>query len=600
MSLMDSLRGLGRGALGIELGRNVVAAQVKGDPPAIQASGQSAHAGFEGEELGTWLRRWLDTIDSKTKSAHAVIVEEEVYHYLVTMPEMPDSERHLAVGAEVRKLSPVPAAQLAYSHVAVGAVQEEGVAKQRVLISAVDRSAVRRARSVAAAAGLTADVVTTVPAALIRANDFLPPSTGGTAIAYLAAGRSYLLVLQDGVAELVRDFALRSDDRDFDPQAMTELITSELRRSFLYFGQRAQGATVDRLVLTGPMANMSDVAARLREGLGITVELFDAAHQVDLGITDPFDQPALAVALGAATMSASAGGSLIAPEEVQENRARRAMSSGKWAVAAVFVVLLGLALLAFINGTVEQRQLSTIQERIAARQPELQAAQARARERINHGVRAQLLEQRALESTLVGAMMQRIGQRVPEQLALETMSLRPVAGPAGSSYWDIELSGLVLGATRSESQAVFSRFYALLESDPLVESAHLTENLQVGDAAARNVQHFETPPDPTRAQTPPRPGVAGGRTGANRTGVVPDNWVAVSRNPWLLELPNNGRGRNFGGNGFATGGRVRRDVAATPGFVTTLDQLPPFAPTATSVGFTVVLQLKAIATGDNR
>jgi len=596
MSLMDRLRGLGRGALGIELGRTVAAAQVKGDQhPEIQASGQSAHAGFEGEELGSWLRQWLDTIDSSAKSAHAVIVDEEVYHYLVTMPEMSESERHLAAGAEIRKLAPVPSGQLAYSHLGVGAVQEDGIAKQRVLISAVDRAAVNRVRSVAEAAGLTPDVVTTVPAALIKANEFLPPSAGGTAIAYLSAGRSYLVVFQDGVVELVRDFVLRSDDRDFDPQAMTELITSELRRSFLYFGQRAQGATVDRLVLAGPMANMSDVAARLREGLGITVELFDASGQVDLGATDSFDQPALAVALGAATMNVNAGGSLIAPEEVNENRARRVMSSGKWVAAAVLVVLLGLALLAFLNGTVAQRQLTAIQERITARQPELRAAQARSRERINHSVRAQLLEQRALESTLVGAMLQRIGQRVPEQLALETMSLRPVAGPAGSSYWDIELSGLVFGATRSESQAVFSRFYALLESDPLVNAAHLTENLQVGSAEAREMPRFET----STGRAPVRGGAIGGYVNG-RTGLVPDNWVAVSRNPWLLELPNNGRGRNFYGSGFAGGDRTRRAERIAPDFVSTIDQLPPFAPTATSVGFTVVLQLKAIATGDNR
>jgi len=593
MSLMDRLRGLRRGTLGIELGRIVVAAQVKGDQqPAIQASGQSAHAGFEGEQLGGWLRQWLDTIDSTARSAHVVIVEEEVYHYLVTMPEMPDSERHLAAGAEVRKLAPVPAGQLAYSHVAVGAVQEDGVAKQRVLISAVDRAAVRRARSVAAAAGLTADVVTTVPAALIQANELLPPSAGGTAIAYLAAGRSYLLVLQDGVVELVRDFVLRSDDRDFDPQAMTELITSELRRSFLYFGQRAQGATVDRLVLAGPMANMSDVAGRLREGLGITVELFDALSRVDLGVADPFDQPALAVALGAATMGTNAGGSLIAPHEVQETRARRAMSSGRWAVAAVLVVLVGLALVAFVNGTVQRRQVSKLQQRIAERQPELQAAQARVGERINHDVRAQLLEQRALESTLVGAMLQRIGQRVPEQLALETLTLRPVAGPGGSSYWDIELSGLVFGATRSNSQAVFSRFYALLESDPLVDSAHLTENLRVGDAAARATPRFDTPAAAARARR--------GSAASGQLGAVPDNWLAVGRNPWLVQLPNNGRGRAFGGSGFVTADGRRRVDGRAPELVSTIDQLPPFAPTATSVGFTVVLQLKAIATGDNR
>ena len=451
------------------------------------------------------------------------------------------------------------AGQLAYSHVAVGLVQEDGSPKERVLIAAVDRAAVDRASAAAEAAGLSADLVTTVPAALIKANEFLPTAAGGTAIAYLSAGRSYLVVFQDGVVVLVRDFVLRSDDRDFDPQAMTELITSELRRSFLYFGQRAQGATVDRLVLAGPMANMSDVAARLREGLGIAVELFDASGEIDLGVADPYDQPALAVAIGAATMRPGDGASLIAPEELNENRARRAMASGRWVAAAVLVILAGVALYSFFNGTVEQQRLDALQERIATRQPELRQAQARASERINHSVRAQLLEQRALESTLVGAMLQRIGRRIPDAVALQSLVMRPTAGPAGSSYWDVEMSGLVLGATRSESQALFNRFYGLLESDPLVQSAHLTENLQVGDPAAREVISFDVP----EAAAPVRRDSA--------TGEV---------QPWS--------------SGFVT--PSGRDA----GFVTTLDGLPPFALTATSVGFTVVLQLKGIAPGDNR
>jgi Tfp pilus assembly PilM family ATPase/Tfp pilus assembly protein PilN len=594
MGLMDRLRGFRRGAIGIELGRTVAAAQIAGDTPAVRASGQSGHAGLQGAAMGGWLKQWLSTIGNNATSAHAVIVDEEVYHYLVTMPTMSSSERHLAAGAEVRKLAPVPAGQLAYSQVAVGAVEEDGVAKDRVLISAVEQSAVRRATDVLDAAGLETAVITTVPSALIKANEFLPPVAGGTAIAYLSAGRSYLLVFQDGVLELVRDFVLRSDDRDFDPAAMTELITSELRRSFLYFGQRAQGATVDRLVLTGPMANLTDVAARLREGLGIAVELFDVSGEMDLGMADRFDQPALAVAIGAATMSVADGDSMIAPEEVSERRTQRAVWIGMWAAAAVLVVLLGLAAWAWVNGSLNDRRLSDAQTRVTARQTELRDAQSRVRERSNHAVRVQLLEQRALESTLVGAMLQRVGQRVPEPLALETLSLRPVAGPGGSSYWNMEMQGLVFGATRSESQAIFNRFYALLASDPLVEAAHLTANLQVGNAAARQGIEFEAPASTGAVRSTPA------RRGVDRDGrLVTDNWPTVGRNPWLALLPNEGRGL-YGGSGWAGAGTRRSSAPTSADVRTTLDDLPPFAATATSVGFTVLLELKAIAPGGAR
>jgi hypothetical protein len=77
------------------------------------------------------------------------------------------------------------------------------------------------------------------------------------------------------------------------------------------------------------------------------------------------------------------------------------------------------------------------------------------------------------------------------------------------------------------------------------------------------------------------------------------NYPRASRNPYLYAFPNNGQGLLGGidGRGFAGAGD-RADAGA--GYTTTLDSLPPFAPTATSVGFTVLLQLKAIAPGDNR
>ena len=411
---------------------------------------------------------------------------------------------------------------------------------------------------------------------------------GGTAIAYIAAGRSYLLIFQDSNLELVRDFVLRSDDRDFDPQAMTELITSELRRSFLYFGQRAQGATVDRLVLAGPMANMTDVAARLRNDLGITVELFDASGAVDLGSADPYDQPALAVALGASTMAGLDGGSLVAPEEATERRTQRAVAAGTWVAAAILLLLGGWALWSFVSGSLQQSRLDDANARIAARQAELSDAQARVAARTNHAIRSRLLEQRAFESTLVGAVLQRVGQRVPDQLALESLHLRPVAGPNGSSYWDAEISGLVLGASRSESQAIFNRFFALLESDPLVESAHLTEDLQVGNAAERAVPEFAQP----------SPLAGANRAGLNRIEPT-EHWHVVGRNPWLRLRPNFGRGIAAGStlDGSTLSGSA---AGAGADARSTIDSLPPFEATTTSVGFTVLLQLKAIAPGGAR
>ena len=582
MSFMDNLRGAGR--VGIELGRSVAAAELRGDPPRVVGAGHAAHAGFSGRELGDWVRRWLETVGITGRAARAVVVEGDVYHYLVNMPEMSDSERHLAAGAEVRKLAPVPESQLSYSHMAVGYVTEGGVAKQKVLISAIDRSTMRNAVDAVEAAGLRVDSVSTVPAALAQAMELLPPIAGGTAIAYLSAGRSYLLVFQDGNLELVRDFTLRGD-----ADSTADLVATELRRSFLYFGQRAQGATVQRLVLAGPMEDLTGLAPPLREALGVNVELFDVSDHVDLAdAIDPIEQPALAAAFGAASMLGTDSGNLVSPEQVNEGRTERAMSIGRVAAAALMLFLVGWGLLALLNSAVSSNRVTQVQAQVVQRQAELRQARATAQERTSYAARRALLEQRSLETTLIGAVLQRLGQRAPDELVIERVSWQPVAGPRGERYWDAVVEGLVLGDSRSGSQALFNRFYSMVVSDALVHDVHLIEPLVIGSEGARVGPAVLLQAEQMRQRNAPA-----ARRGVSRRPVQPDRGVTRYDRDYTLWAQ---RGYLATGALPPDRGRPRQEQAPAP-VRTTLDDLPAFGPTATSVGFKVAVQLKSIAGG---
>ncbi|HJO03814.1 MAG TPA: hypothetical protein QGG47_07560 [Acidobacteriota bacterium] len=592
MGFMDNLRG--GGSVGIELGRSVAAAELRGDPPRLAGAGHAAQAGFSGRELGQWIRRWLETTGISGRSARAVVVEGDIYHYLVNMPEMSDSERHFAAGAEVRKLAPVPESQLAYSHMAVGYATEGGVAKQKVLISAIDKSTMRNAVDAIEAAGLRADSVTTIPASLAQAMELLPPIAGGTAIAYLSAGRSYLLVFQDGNLELVRDFALRGEGSD----SIADLAATELRRSFLYFGQRAQGATVQRLVLAGPMDNLTDLAPRLREALGVNVELFDVSDHVDLGdAIDPIEQPALAAAFGAASMVGTDSANLVSPEQVSEDRTQRAMSIGRVAAAALLLFLVGWGLLALLNSAVSSNRVTQVQEQVVQRQQELRQVRATAQERSSHAARRALLEQRSLETTLIGAVLQRLSLRAPEELVIERVSWQPLAGPRGERYWDALVEGLVLGDSRSSSQAVFNRYYSMVVSDPIVHDVHLIEPLVIGSEGARRGPLVLQQAEQMRQRNAPA-------TAARRGAVDPvlgfgppidrRNVTRYDRDNTLLQA----FGRRYGEGGVVGRGRSLSQQGQPQGSVrTTLDDLPPFGPTADSVGFKVAVQLKSIAGG---
>ena len=564
---------------GVELGRSVAAAELRGDPPRVVAAGHAAHAGFSGRELGDWIRRWLETVGISAKAARAVVVEGDIYHYLVNMPEMSDSERHLAAGAEVRKLSPVPESQLAYSHMAVGYVTEGGVAKQKVLISAIDKSTISNTVDAVETAGLRADSVTTVPAALAQVMKFLPATAGGTAIAYLSTGRSYLVVFQAGNLELVRDFVLRGN-----ADSIADRVATELRRSFLYFGQRVQSATVQQLVLAGPMEDLTGMAPHLREALGVNVELFDVSDHIDLGdAIDPVEQPALAAAFGAASMLSTGSANLVSPEEVSEERTRPALSIGRVAAAALLLFLVGWGLLALLNSSVNSSRLSQLQEQSAQRQQELGQVRATAQERLDHEARRALLEQRALETTLMGAVLQRISQWATEELVIERMSWQPVVGPRGERYWDAVVEGLVIGDSRSASQAFFNRFYSMVASDPIVHDVHLIEPLVIGSEGARSGPAVLQQVEQMRQ--------------LNAAVIQPGSHAQSPPGAEFLNefSGNRGRGTQPGGS-FVTCQSQAQPQANSP-LRTTLDDLPAVGPTATSVDFKVAIELKSIAGG---
>ena len=362
----------GAGRLGIELGNDLTAVELKGDPPSITAAGESAHAGYSGAELGAWMRRWLRTIGATTKSAHTVVVQGDIHHYLVRMPEMSDGDRHLAAGAELRKQSGSPVGHFAYSHATGGYVEDEGATKQQVMIAAVDHNTMRNTVDAIEGAGLHADLITTVPSALIRAAELMTPSSGGMAMAYLSDLRCYLVVFQDGVVELIRDFVLHSDSESAEAGATSDVIAAELRRSFLYFGQRAQGATVERLVLTGPFPNLVSLTGDLAETLAVDVELFDCTGHVDHGgELDPADQAALAAALGAAALS-GASMNLISPEIAKAERVDQMNSLGRWVAGAAVLFLLAWGVLALITATTRNTRLESIQQQVTQTRPALE------------------------------------------------------------------------------------------------------------------------------------------------------------------------------------------------------------------------------------
>ena len=550
----------GRGArLGLELGQSVAGVEIDADTRRVTAFGEAADVGPRGRELGHWLQRWLPSTGATTKRVHAVIADGSIHHYLVQMPEMTDSERHLAVGAEVRKQAQGSTDQLVYSHAAVGEVYKDDATHQQVMIATVDRGSLDAGLSALQTAGLEPEAVVTVPAALVKAAQLLGPIPGGMALAYLSNFRCHLLVFEDGIVQLVREFSLQAAGETSSREQLAEIVAGELRRSMLYFSQRAQGAAVERLVLAGPLVQLRDLTGPLMESLELAVELYDSADEIDLtplGERTPNyrqAQPALAAALGAASLQARRL-NLLTRGQSQESQVRKMWGVGGVAAAALFLLLGGWGVFQLLQSGVRQRNLANLEERIVSTRQQLQEARSTAQARADHRLRRSLLDFRAQEANLIGALLQVLSRSVPDQMVFSAMNWDRSLGLDGEPYWNARTEGLVFGATRSESQATFARFFSRLTNDPMVHQLEMVEPLVIGDEQAR-------PLHPAAGYV--RESFA--RGGARESFSQPPIDVAPE------------------------GGTVVRS---------SLDDLPPFAATDTSVGFNISVQLKTVGTGE--
>lgn len=498
MAWLDRVRGRirglfgGGGTLGLELGTQAVAAVELDDhaPPEITAFGASPHPGQRGEELGLWLRRWIPTVGASTRTAHAALVEGDLYHFLLRLPEMTEEERGPAVRRELRQQVSVPIDRLAYTHEAVGTEVEDGTVRQVVLAAAAERRHVENAVGALEAAGLQPGLVTTVPLALVRAAEHMVPTPGGMAMAYLAPGRSFLVVFQDGVVEMVREFSLHGDLEMKERDQIIEELTAELRRSFLYFGQRARGASIERLILCGTLPQLRDLTGPLIESLNVEVELYDAADAADLSrlgdgaVTFRSIQPALAVALGAASLPENRW-NLLSEEAVREPRRRALSFAGAAAAGVVLLLLMAWYGISYLRVMSREGRLDELQSTIAETQVELEEARATQRNRQQFQQRRSLLEYRTMEPPLLAAAMQSISHLVPDQMVFRQIQWQRRFGEEGRPYWDARIDGLVLADTRARSQAIFARFYRRLRQEPEVQDVDVVGSLSIGAEDAR-------------------------------------------------------------------------------------------------------------------
>jgi type IV pilus assembly protein PilM len=307
--------GLDIGTLGIKM---VVLQREQGKPRLVTyGEAQVRHAGETAEHFlqdpqksGRILRALFSEADIAPQNVTVGLCAADVFSSIVSVPTLPEEGFAGRVLAQAEKISPFPLAEMLIDSAALSVkdasrvfTSQDNNSYTRVLVTGAPKKLVEQYSVLCEAGGFTLSALETEVFAMIRSlvgPDMAPTALvdiGGarTTITVVRAGTPYLVrtIAHAGVAvtrslaksagisfaqaeRMKRDFAYASDTAL--PKALEEAfapIIHELRYALdLYDKQEFQeNVTVDKILLTGGMSLVGNLAEYFTKTLGITTHV---------------------------------------------------------------------------------------------------------------------------------------------------------------------------------------------------------------------------------------------------------------------------------------------------------------------------------------
>jgi Tfp pilus assembly PilM family ATPase/Tfp pilus assembly protein PilN len=229
-----------------------------------------------------------------------------VEHRLLTLPPLSTREMHFVMQRESKKLAPTGMAEMLWSYDVLKTKEELGIKKNQILLVTAERPMVDDAQNFLSQTRLKLLQVTTVPEAvlnLLRQVSAWKKDAVRTVV-HFAGSLVHILFVQDGVLLLSRE--IRFDYGDTQQSDQVERITSELKRSTLYFRQNFPQSQLDQIVFSGDNEIIGTLSARSADELNLQGSLIQFEENLDTsGFRGNWDEfrfnlPALTSAFGAA------------------------------------------------------------------------------------------------------------------------------------------------------------------------------------------------------------------------------------------------------------------------------------------------------------
>lgn len=403
------------------------------------------------QELKKILLKEIEANKIELKFLVANISSPSIQVATINLPAMSGKELAEVIPQQAKKVTPISSgAMIDYI------VQKEEKGRREILIVAVNQREVEEHLSLLESLGLKPNVLTLKSLAIInllRKDSELKNKL--IAILEIRRNAARLDIIKDGNLRFSRRLYL-------DPQNIASdlsSLSSQINQCFSYYQRSSRGATevgkIDFLFLTGEITS-EDLSVSLEKELAVKVKMINPLDYVQLDaslhskinpvrkdevLTAPHGgtgfsngvkfkdlQASLAAAIGLSFEPESSSRINLLPEEVEKKYKpeimilERSLEIGKWSAMAVFLVLLGVILLASLNLRIYNKKLNEAEVHLAELQPRIEIYDQAQTEKEKFENKISLLEKLEKDIPPLDKIMIDIGSYLPQSAYLEKIS----------------------------------------------------------------------------------------------------------------------------------------------------------------------------------
>lgn len=412
----------------------------------------SSHA----ENISQQLISALSNMRIRTRKAR-VAMSETITHRIFSLPPIPEKEMDVLVEKEVKNVLPATQIQeTAFDWQIIG--DDEG-GKKSVLTAVALSSEVKKQAGFIDTAGLSPDLITTIPCALYNSFKLIEGiHSKPSVLLHFGDLKIYAIFMRKGKWAFHREFEQDPNSRNVSWQ--------EIARTFLYYQQLFKGETVEKIIVSGSVT--AEIEKACSEVFKIPVERF--SPDLDLsplkGRAEEFRHvlSEYALIIGLTSNAAKDCINLVLPEITKKIRAKVINKCAVMGLAFI-IVIMGISCWRLLYAvSCSKRVYLKIKQELASLEPYLVAKKKQDCYRENRSLLWNIDSHSVWMETL-----RELNRIIAPEMVFQNLSIK-----RDGERVVVNIKGGVFTADNTTGLEIFNRFYSQLTSSPFF--AKLTIN----------------------------------------------------------------------------------------------------------------------------